>query len=147
MPYIDPYKHGQVIKPLSVKTDFLSKLSKIRFYCILKRFVESAYLWAPHDYNPQFVWGVDILINNETHPTLCNLTNYFQTLLIACLLEFLQRFLKFSMLKYNFNLQNPMVITCTTHFSILKFYFLPTEYICVFRMVLTINSVYFPKQH
>jgi hypothetical protein len=35
---------------------------------------------------------------------------------------------------------------CTTRFNILKLCFLPTEYICVFYMVLKINSDYFSKQ-
>jgi hypothetical protein len=33
------------------------------------------------------------------------------------------------------------------YFNILKLCILPTQCICVFRMVLTINIGYFPKQH
>jgi hypothetical protein len=39
---------------------------------------------------------------------------------------------------------NPLI---PTRFNILKFCILPTECICVFRTVLTINSDCFPKQH
>jgi hypothetical protein len=40
-----------------------------------------------------------------------------------------------------------MLTVLTTCFNTLKLYILPTQYICVFRMVLTVNSDYFPKQH
>jgi hypothetical protein len=40
-----------------------------------------------------------------------------------------------------------VVIICTTCSNTLKLCILPTECICVFRMVLTINSDCFPKQH
>jgi hypothetical protein len=36
---------------------------------------------------------------------------------------------------------------CTICFNVLKLCILPTQCICVLRMVLTINSDYFPKQH
>jgi hypothetical protein len=39
------------------------------------------------------------------------------------------------------------VTICTICFDILKLCILPTECICVFRVVLTINSDCFPKQH
>jgi hypothetical protein len=41
----------------------------------------------------------------------------------------------------------PSGFTCTTCFNTLKLCILATECVCVFRMVLTINSEYFPKQH
>jgi hypothetical protein len=44
-------------------------------------------------------------------------------------------------------IQSPMVTICTTRFNTPKLYILPTQCICVFRMVLTINSDCFPKQH
>jgi hypothetical protein len=37
--------------------------------------------------------------------------------------------------------------TCTTHFNVLKLCILLTQCICVFRMVLTINSDGSPKQY
>jgi hypothetical protein len=40
-----------------------------------------------------------------------------------------------------------VVAICTTCFKTLKLCILPTERICVFPMVLTINSDSFPKQH
>jgi hypothetical protein len=40
-----------------------------------------------------------------------------------------------------------LVTTSATHFNTLKLCILPTQCICVFRMVLTINSNCFPKQH
>jgi hypothetical protein len=41
-----------------------------------------------------------------------------------------------------------LVITIyTTHFNILKLCILPTQCICVFHVVLTINIGYFSKQH
>jgi hypothetical protein len=40
-----------------------------------------------------------------------------------------------------------MIIIYTTRFNILKFCILPTQCICVSRMVLTINGDCFPKQH
>jgi hypothetical protein len=42
-------------------------------------------------------------------------------------------------------LQRPVVSICTTRFNIIKLCILPTQCICVFRMVLTINSECFPK--
>jgi hypothetical protein len=36
---------------------------------------------------------------------------------------------------------------CTARFNILKLRILPTQCIYVFRVILTINSDYFPKQH
>jgi hypothetical protein len=44
-------------------------------------------------------------------------------------------------------LDSPVVTICTTFFNILKLYILPTQCICVFRMVLTVNSDCFPQQH
>jgi hypothetical protein len=44
-------------------------------------------------------------------------------------------------------LKSTVVIMCTTYFSIHNLCVLPTQCICVFRVVLTINSDYFPKQH
>jgi hypothetical protein len=44
-------------------------------------------------------------------------------------------------------LQSLVVSIRTTCFNTLKLYILPTPRICVFRMVLTINSDCFPKQH
>jgi hypothetical protein len=41
----------------------------------------------------------------------------------------------------------PSVTICTTRFNTLKLCILPTQCICVFRMVLTINSHSFRKQH
>jgi hypothetical protein len=43
-------------------------------------------------------------------------------------------------------LKSPVVTICTTCFSLLELCILHTECICVFRMVLTINSDCFPKQ-
>jgi hypothetical protein len=40
-----------------------------------------------------------------------------------------------------------MITIYTARFNILKLCILPTQCICVFRMVLTINIGYFPKQH
>jgi hypothetical protein len=51
-------------------------------------------------------------------------------------------------LNYQVNLTfKPRGSICTARFNILKFWVLPTEYICVFHMVLTINSDCFSKQH
>jgi hypothetical protein len=41
----------------------------------------------------------------------------------------------------------PMVTICSTCFNVRKLCILPIECICMFRTVLTINSVCFPKQH
>jgi hypothetical protein len=38
-------------------------------------------------------------------------------------------------------------LRCTTRFNVVKLCILPTQCTCVFRMVLTINSDCFPKQH
>jgi hypothetical protein len=43
--------------------------------------------------------------------------------------------------------KSPVVTICTTRFNTLKLCILPTQCICVFHMVLTINSDCFPKQH
>jgi hypothetical protein len=43
--------------------------------------------------------------------------------------------------------QSPEVTICTTCCNALKLCIPPTQCICVFRMVLTINSDCFPKQH
>jgi hypothetical protein len=40
-----------------------------------------------------------------------------------------------------------MVNICTTCLNIKENCILPTQCICVFRMILTINSDYFPNQH
>jgi hypothetical protein len=40
-----------------------------------------------------------------------------------------------------------VVTICTTCFNMLKLYIPPTQCICVFHMVLTINSDCFPKHH
>jgi hypothetical protein len=40
-----------------------------------------------------------------------------------------------------------MVTVCTTAFYVLKLEILPTEYVCMFHMDLTINSDFSPKQH
>jgi hypothetical protein len=45
------------------------------------------------------------------------------------------------------NLVKPTAYYMYHLFNILEHCILPTEYICVFRMVLTINSDCFPKQH
>jgi hypothetical protein len=42
-------------------------------------------------------------------------------------------------------LQSPVVAICTTRFNMLKPYILPTQCICVFRTVLTINIGCFPE--
>jgi hypothetical protein len=42
---------------------------------------------------------------------------------------------------------NSVVTICTTCFSILQLWILRTECICAFRMVLTINCDFLPKQH
>jgi hypothetical protein len=39
------------------------------------------------------------------------------------------------------------IYVCTTCYNIQKLCILPTQCIYVFRMILTINSDYFPKQH
>jgi hypothetical protein len=49
--------------------------------------------------------------------------------------------------KNSFNLWSLVVNIYTICFNTLKLCILPTECICVFRMVLTINSDCFPKQH
>jgi hypothetical protein len=41
----------------------------------------------------------------------------------------------------------PVVTICTTCYNTLKLCILPTQCICVFRVVLTINTDCFPKQH
>jgi len=56
----------------------------------------------------------------------------------------------FSGLKLKFNVlitERPMGNFCTTIFSNKKFYALPRERICMFRMVLKINSEYFSVQN
>jgi hypothetical protein len=45
------------------------------------------------------------------------------------------------------NFQSPVATICTTCFNISKPCIIPTECIFVFRMVLTLNIDYFPKQH
>jgi hypothetical protein len=44
-------------------------------------------------------------------------------------------------------LQTTVVIVCTPCFNIKGLHILHTQCVCVFRMVLIINSNYFPKQH
>jgi hypothetical protein len=44
-------------------------------------------------------------------------------------------------------LLSPVVTICTAWFNIVKLCILPTQCICVFRMVLIISSDCFPKQH
>jgi hypothetical protein len=43
--------------------------------------------------------------------------------------------------------KNLVLTIFTTYFNILKLLILPTDCVCVLRMVLTIESDYFPKQH
>jgi hypothetical protein len=38
-------------------------------------------------------------------------------------------------------LKSPVVAICTTYFNTLKLYILPTQFICVFRTVLTGNTL------
>jgi hypothetical protein len=45
------------------------------------------------------------------------------------------------------NASSPVVTICTTCFNTLKLCILPTQCVCVFRMILTISSDCFPKQH
>jgi hypothetical protein len=42
-------------------------------------------------------------------------------------------------------IQSPVTIACTTSFNTLKLCILPTQWICVFRMVLTVNRDCLPK--
>jgi hypothetical protein len=44
-------------------------------------------------------------------------------------------------------LQSRLINVCAIRFKINELYILPTQCIYVLRMVLTINSDYFPKQH
>jgi hypothetical protein len=46
-----------------------------------------------------------------------------------------------------FNSLKPVVTVYTTCINMLKLWVIPTECICMLRMVLTINSDFFPKQH
>jgi hypothetical protein len=46
-----------------------------------------------------------------------------------------------------FNRLKPSGSVCTTRFKILKLCILPEECVCVFRVVLTVNSDCCPKQH
>jgi hypothetical protein len=45
------------------------------------------------------------------------------------------------------NPESRVITIYTTRFNILKLYILPTQCICVFHVVLTVNIGYFPKQH
>jgi hypothetical protein len=54
---------------------------------------------------------------------------------------------KISAFKTRLNLQSQVATICITCFNILELCILPTECVCVFRVVLTINSDCFPKQH
>jgi hypothetical protein len=47
----------------------------------------------------------------------------------------------------DFNILKPGYSICSTCCNTLKLCILPTQCVCVFRMVLTINSDCFPKQH
>jgi hypothetical protein len=47
----------------------------------------------------------------------------------------------------DFSNLNTVVYMCTTYFNTKKPFILPTQCIYVFRMVLTVNSDCFPKQH
>jgi hypothetical protein len=58
----------------------------------------------------------------------------------------LQYNLNFWHIEQPFKVQWPLYV-CTTCFNTLKLCILPTQCICVFRMVVTINSDFYPKQH
>jgi hypothetical protein len=58
------------------------------------------------------------------------------------------RFLSLSVFTWFCSCGGLYVVTiCTTHFNKPKLYILPTECMCVFSMVLTINSDCLPEQH
>jgi hypothetical protein len=85
-----------------------------------------------------------------------NLLNIYQSencleakLLIKIKLKFLLISIFLQALRFSrkLTLESPVVTKCTICFNILKFYILHTQCICVFRMVLTINSDCFHKQH
>jgi hypothetical protein len=69
-----------------------------------------------------------------------------ETFLLDIFTSFLHKVLSHLLAKHQLPLK-PAVSICTTCFNTLTLRILPTEGICVFRMVLTINSDCFPKQH
>jgi hypothetical protein len=113
----------------------------------IKGFYKRTSLHTPHNIrilleeNPcNILWPFNILRKDvKTHFIVCTVSTALQ-LTYSHWIQLPTEW--YSSVKFN-----QVVTICTTYFNTLKLCILPTHRICVFRMILTTKSDYFPKQH